>query len=79
MLPDNNGPAVRTRQAVRFPIPISLSSVATLSPKAKRFLEGLATVCDATAKTRDPNVAALGLALINRAPGELSSLIARGS
>jgi len=54
---------------------VSVSSLSGRTPAAKRFLRALASVCETAATTKDENVAALGLALIARAPDQLSHLL----
>jgi hypothetical protein len=51
------------------------SKLACFPPTAKRYLERLALVCTTAAQTKNETVAALGLALISRAPTELSRIL----
>ena len=54
---------------------LCVSKIACLPIQVKHLLLGLATVCDNVATTQDQRVVDVGLALIARAPRELSMLM----
>jgi hypothetical protein len=53
----------------------STPKVTCLPTAVTRYLESLASICLASAKTKDRQVATLAITLINKAPGELNLLL----
>ena len=74
-MPTNKNGRLGSSQATVGLSIVSISSLSGRTPAAKRFLQALASVCETAATTKDENVAALGLALIAKAPNELSRLL----
>lgn len=66
---DPNGSSRRALQNSR-----SDSIVQPLCPKAKRYLRGLAGICEEIDKTAEIGIQRLGLLLISKAPAELARI-----
>jgi hypothetical protein len=65
----------RETQTRRTPHPSKVkTNVACLPAAVTQYLARLSVVCSTAAQTHDATVAALGLAVISRAPGELARL-----